>query len=60
MLLKNALSINKTLETTSAPLRKFITDNHHPTCTVFVTSTSAELFEGIESIVLNLGHERDG
>ena len=31
------------------PLMKWLADNHHPMCTVIVTSTNSELVEGIES-----------
>lgn len=42
-----------TFEQAVKPLMKWLCENTHPHTTVIVTGTSAELVEGIESVITN-------
>lgn len=35
-------------ESLAKPLIKYLCENHHPHCTIIVTSTGAELLEGVK------------
>lgn len=40
-----------TFEKAAKPLMAYLAKNHHPHVTVIVTSTGAELMEGLESVI---------
>ena len=42
--------MEKTFEEVIKEVMKWLAENHHPHTTIIVTSTSAELVEGIESV----------
>lgn len=42
---------HKEFEELALPLMKWLNDNYHPHVTVIVTSASAELMEGVTSVV---------
>lgn len=46
-------------EKASAPLMKYLAENHHPHVTAIVTCTSSELLEGLESTGMVLDYVRD-
>ena len=43
--------MEKTFEEVIKDVMKWLAENHHPHTTIIITSTNAELVEGIESVV---------
>ena len=45
--------MNKTFEEVVKEVMKWLAENHHPHTTIIITSTSAELVEGVECVNTN-------